>query len=54
MFNKIRVAIRKTDHATIGPWNAGNYDVVCMAHNDISRTSASQSVGIIMLDVFQC
>jgi hypothetical protein len=44
----------QTDHATRGPWTPGKYDVVCSAHNDISRTSASQSVGIIMLDVFQC
>ena len=37
VFNKMRVAIKKTDHAT-----SGKYDVVCSAHNDISRTSASQ------------
>jgi len=50
----MRVATKKTDHATRGPWTPGKYAVVCSAHNDISRTSASQSVGIIMLDVFQC
>jgi hypothetical protein len=43
----MRVAIKKTDHATRGPWTPGKYDVVCSAHNDIStqaqsRTSASQ------------
>ena len=54
VFNKIRVAIKKTDYATRGSWTPGKYDVVCSAHNDISRTLASQSVGIIMLDVFQC
>ena len=42
VFNKMRVAIKKTDHATRVPWTPGKYDVVCSAHNDISRTSASQ------------
>ena len=33
-----------------GPWTPGKYDVVCSAHfKDIGF-----SVGIIMLDVFQC
>ena len=32
----MRVAIKKTDHATRGPWTPGKYDVVCSAHNDIS------------------
>jgi uncharacterized membrane protein YvbJ len=36
VFNKMRVAIKKTDHATRGPWTPGKYDVVCSAHNDIS------------------
>ena len=54
VFSKWRVVINKTDHATRGPWTPGKYDVICSAHNDISRTSASQSVGIIMFDVFQC
>ena len=54
VFNKMRVAIKKTDNATRGPWTPGKYDVVCSAHNDISGISVSQSVGIIMLDVFQC
>jgi hypothetical protein len=38
----IAVAIKKTDHATRYPWTPGKYDVVCSAHSDISRTSASQ------------
>ena len=42
VFNKMRVAIKKTDHATRCLWTPGKYDVVCSAHNDISRTSASQ------------
>jgi hypothetical protein len=54
VYNKMRVAIKKTDSATRGPWTPGKYDLVCSTHNDISRTSTSQSVGIIMLDVFQC
>ena len=29
VFNKIRVAIKKTDHATRVPWTPGKYDVVC-------------------------
>ena len=33
----MRVAIKKTDHATRGPWTPGKYDVVCSAHNDISN-----------------
>ena len=36
VFNKMRVAIKKTDHVTRGPWTPGIYDVVCSAHNDIS------------------
>jgi uncharacterized membrane protein YvbJ len=32
----MRVAVKKTDHATRGPWTPGKYDVVCSAHNDIS------------------
>ena len=54
VFSKMRVAIKKTDYAMRGPWTPGKYDVVCSPHNDMSRTLASQSVGIIMLDVFQC
>jgi hypothetical protein len=38
----MKVAIKKTDHATRGPWTPGKYDIVCSAHNDISRTSASE------------
>ena len=38
LFNKMRVAIKKTDHATRVPWTPGKYDVVCSAHNDISST----------------
>ena len=53
MVNKWRVAIKKTDHATRGPWTPGKYDVVCSANNDISRTSVSEC-RIIMLDIFQC
>ena len=33
VFNKMRVAIKKTDHVTRGPWTPGKYDVVCSAHN---------------------
>ena len=37
VFNKMRVAIKKTDHATRVPWMPGKYDVVCSARNVISR-----------------
>jgi hypothetical protein len=33
VLNKMRVAIKKTDHVTRGRWTPGKYDVVCSAHN---------------------
>jgi hypothetical protein len=33
---KMRVAIKKTDHATRASWTPGKYGVVCSVHNDIS------------------
>ena len=30
----MRVAIKKTDHATRGPWTPEKYDVAYSAHND--------------------
>jgi len=35
----MRVAIKKTDHSTRCPWTPEKYDMVCSAHNGISRTS---------------
>jgi len=48
-FSKWGVAIKKTDHATKGPWTPGKYDVVCSAH--FKDIGVRVSVGIIMSDV---
>ena len=43
----MRVAMKKTDHATRGPWTPGKYDVAYSAHNDISSTSASECLDYV-------
>jgi hypothetical protein len=55
VFSSVRFK-NKTDHATIVPWTPGKYDVVCSAHNDISRTSASQCLDYYVrcLPVLMC